>query len=139
MERSPLALAQRTRGMRAGKMRFAAIQPDAEAGPVMKLLDDLLATVNASVSLPCAAVERMARRGCNAARPPACVSCPRAAANDGDEEKSRLPSPKNFLLTKHEQGKSLEIPSRRSYQVHSKRPKTASARSRRRLGSSIMF
>ncbi|PNE10334.1 MAG: hypothetical protein CR217_14910 [Beijerinckiaceae bacterium] len=90
----------------AGKVRFAAIQPDAEAGPVMKLLDDVLSSVNVAEP-PMRDVEGW----------PVEIQCRETAGlhelssdgtNDGDDEKSRLPPPKNFLLTKHDK-ESLEI------------------------------
>jgi hypothetical protein len=91
---------------RPKKMQIAAIRPDAEAGPVMKLLDDVLSSVDVAEA-PMRDVEGW----------PVEIQCRETAglhelssdgANDGDDEKSRLPSPKNFLLTKHDK-ESLEI------------------------------
>jgi hypothetical protein len=91
---------------RAGKVRFAAIQPDAEAGPVMGLLDNVLSNVDAA--------EPPMR---DADGWPVEIQCRETAglhelssdtANDEDGEKSRLPPPKNLLLTKHDK-ESLEI------------------------------
>jgi hypothetical protein len=87
-------------------VRLAAIQPDAEAGPVMKLLDDVLSSIDAAEP-PMRDVEGW----------PVEIQCRETAglqelssdgANDRDDEKSRLPPPKNFLLTKHDK-ESLEI------------------------------
>jgi hypothetical protein len=88
------------------RARVAAIRPDAEAGPVMELLDNVLSSVGAAeppmrdangwpVEIQCrdtAGLHELSSDG----------------ANGEDDEQSRLPSPKNFLLTKHDK-ESLEI------------------------------
>jgi hypothetical protein len=88
------------------KVRLPAIRNDAEIGPVMKMLDRVLSNVDAAEP-PMRDVEGW----------PVEIACREVAglhelsakgANDGDDEKSRLPSPKNFLLTKHDR-ESLEI------------------------------
>ena len=88
------------------KVRVAAIRPDAEVGPVMQLLDGVLSSIN-SAEPPMRDVEGW----------PVEVQCRETAglheltaegANDEDDEKSRLPPPKHFLLTKHDK-ESLEV------------------------------
>ena len=91
---------------RAGKKIVAAPLYDAEVGPVMKLLDDVLSSVNAG--------EPPMR---DASGWPVEIQCRETAglhelssdtANDEAGENSRLPPPKNLLLTKHDK-ESLEI------------------------------
>jgi hypothetical protein len=88
------------------RIRIDEIPPDAEIGPVMKLLDDTLSSV-AAAEPPMRDAE-----GC-----PVEVTCRETAglheltatgANDAEDEKSRLPPPKNFLLTRLD-NESLEI------------------------------
>jgi hypothetical protein len=90
----------------AQKMRIAAIRRDAEAGPAMELLDHVLSGIDAAEP-PMRDVEGW----------PVEIQCRETAglhelssdsANGEDDEKSRLPAPKNFLLTKHDK-ESLEI------------------------------
>ena len=91
---------------RAGKKIVAAPLYDAEVGPVMKLLDDVLSSVDAA--------EPPMR---DASGWPVEIQCRETAglhelssdsANDEADENSRLPPPKNLLLTKHDK-ESLEI------------------------------
>jgi hypothetical protein len=88
------------------KVRLAALRPDAEVGPVMKLFDDTLSGV-LEPEPPMRDVEGW----------PVEIQCRETAglheltpegANDEEDEKSRLPPPKNLLLTKHD-AESLEI------------------------------
>jgi len=87
------------------KVRTAA-RSDDEVGPVMKLLDDALTNVAAAEppmrDVECWPVEIQCREtgGLHELAP--------EGRNDEDDEKSRLPSPRNFLLTKHDK-ESLEI------------------------------
>jgi hypothetical protein len=90
------------------KVRLAPPLPDAEAGPVMETWDEILCHVDAPEP-PMRDAE-----GC-----PVEIQCRETAglheltaqgANDEEDEKSRLPSPKNFLLTKHDKfGLEIEI------------------------------
>jgi len=88
------------------KVTIKAIRADAEAGPVMTLVDDILSASNA-MEPPMRDVEGW----------PVEIQCRETAglhelssegANDKEDKKSRLPPPKNFLLTKHDK-ESLEI------------------------------
>lgn len=90
----------------AGKKRVAALLPDAETGPVMELLENVLSMVDAA--------EPPMR---DASGWPVEIQCRETAglhelssdyANDEADENSRLPPPKNLLLTKHDR-ESLEI------------------------------
>jgi hypothetical protein len=92
-----------TAEMRDGKVQLAAIRPDAEVGPIMKLFDETLSTPEPPM------------RDANGW--PVEVECRETAglheltpegANDEVDEKSRLLPPKNLLLTKHD-SESLEI------------------------------
>jgi hypothetical protein len=88
------------------RYQIPAVRADAEPGPVMKLLDDVLSNVDAPEppmrdvegwpveiqSREVAGLHELTSEG----------------ANDSEDKKSRLPSPKNFLLTKHDQ-ESVEI------------------------------
>jgi hypothetical protein len=90
------------------KVRLAPPLPDDEAGPVMETWDEILCHVDAPEP-PMRDAE-----GC-----PVEIQCRETAglheltaqgANDEEDEKSRLPSPKNFLLTKHDKfGLEIEI------------------------------
>jgi hypothetical protein len=88
------------------KARLAPPLPDAEAGPVMAAWDDVLCRVDVSEP-PMRDAE-----GC-----PVEIKCRETAglheltargSNGEEDEKSRLPAPKNFLLTKHDKF-TLEI------------------------------
>ncbi len=102
----PSEAAAHANGEASPKTRIAAIRPDAEAGPVMELLDNTLSGISAA---------EPPMRGADGW--PVEIQCRETAglheltsegANDGDDEKSRLPPPKNILLTHHDNA-SLEI------------------------------
>jgi hypothetical protein len=103
--RSQAALEPRHSGP-AQKMRIAAIRPDAEAGPAMELLDHVLSSIDVAEP-PMRDVEgwpvEIQRRETAGLHELSSDS-----ANGEDDEKSRFPPPKNFLLTKHDK-ESLEI------------------------------
>jgi hypothetical protein len=90
------------------KARLSPPLPDAEAGPVMETWDEILRHVDVPEP-PMRDAE-----GC-----PVAIQCRETAglhelaaqdANTGEDEKTRLPSPKNFLLTKHDKfGLEIEI------------------------------
>ena len=88
------------------RMRIDEIMPDAEIGPVMELLDDILTAISANEP-PMRDVEGLPVEVQCRETPGLHELTPRGA-NDEEEEKSRLPSPKNFLLTGHDR-ESLEI------------------------------
>ena len=88
------------------KARLSPPLPDAEAGPVMETWDEILCHVDVPES-PMRDAEGY----------PVAIQCRETSglheltaqgANAGEEEETRLPSPNNFLLTKHDKF-TLEI------------------------------
>jgi|SRR5271166_5837264 len=97
---------RRLSALKSTKARLPVPPADAEAAPVMREWDDILA-VAVGPEPPMRDVEgwpvTVLRRGIAGLH-----ELTAASANDDDEEKTRLPSPEEYLLTKHDHY-SLEI------------------------------